>query len=194
MKKHIFGAALFSLIVASFAFIYAFLYAPSIPPKEAVKPPLSQTEVRTEKPTYCNLKRNKLTYDVQSSQFDLDDKKLTSTVKITWNGSGEPPKEVFGKTELFTLDRKDFSKSFGQMTFTKVFENRNEATLIVVAKLDKSDKTIDERQNLYVSFNFSEIEDAKNDSSASKNLTEVHQVLFVHGKKPSTIMRADISK
>ena len=44
MKKHILGVALFSFIVASFAFIYAFFYAPSIPSKEAVKPPLSRTE------------------------------------------------------------------------------------------------------------------------------------------------------
>ena len=36
MKKHIFGVALFSLIVIPF--VYAFFYAPSIPPKELVTP------------------------------------------------------------------------------------------------------------------------------------------------------------
>jgi hypothetical protein len=183
MKKHIFGVALFSLIVASFALIYAFFYAPSIPPQEAVKPPLSRTETQTEKPSYCNLERAKLSYEVQSSQFDLVNNRLTSKVKVMWNGSGTPPARLFARTNLFTLDRKEFSETIKTISFTKVFENRNEATLIIVSKLDAPSGKIDERQNLYVSFDFSETEEMNNSSKAGRIQPVRYQVLFIHGKK-----------
>jgi hypothetical protein len=183
MRKHIFGFALFSLIFASFALVYAFFYAPSIPPQEAVKPPISQTETRNEKPYSCQLRRNKLSYEVLSSQFDWDKRELTSKVKIFWNGYGESPTQIFAKIELFTIEENGFSESLEPMAFTKVFENRTEATLIIIRKLDEANKKLSKGQNLYIDFNFSENYPEVDYVKSSKNLSQAYQVLFIHGEK-----------
>ncbi len=181
MKKHIFGFALFSLIVASFALVYAFFNAPSIPPKESVKPPVAQTETREEKPYLCNLLRSNLSYEVQSSQFDLVANKLTSKVKVYWNGDGNPPKQIYLTGNLFTLDQKDASKTIEPMVFTGTFNNRREATLVVLSKFGEEIK-FDERQNLYVNLKISENSSSESYSKPSKNLSQASQVLFVHGE------------
>lgn len=182
MKKHIFGFVLFSLIVASFVLVYAFFNAPSIPPIEAVKPPISRTETREEKPYYCNLRRNKISFEVQSSQFDLEKNKLTSKVKVYWNGNENPPKQIYLTGNLFTLDQKEISKTIEPMVFTGTFNNRREATLVVLSKIGEDTK-FDKRQNLYLNLKFSEDNSSENYSKPSKNLTEASQVLFVHGEK-----------
>jgi len=181
MKKHIFGFVLFSLIVASFVLVYAFFNTPSIPPKEAVKPPIARMETREEKPYYCNLRRNKISFEVQNSQFDLDKNELTSKVKVYWNGNENPPKQIYLTGNLFTLDQKEISKTIEPMVFTGTFNNRREATLIVLSKIDKEIK-FDERQNLYLNLKFSENDSSENYSKPSKNLAEASQVLFVHGE------------
>jgi hypothetical protein len=193
MKKHIFGFLLFSFIVASFGLIFAFFYAPSIPPKESVKPPVPQTVERVEKPYSCPTKRNKISYEVLNSKFDLDGNELISKVKVSWTGSGAPPSQIYVRTELFTLVRNELTKTLETVTFEEVFENRSEATLIVVSKLDKVDSKIDEKQNLYVTFNFSEEFPTENYSNSGKNVAEAHPVLFVHGDvseyRPNLILK-----
>jgi hypothetical protein len=181
MKKHIFGFVLFSLVVASFALVYAFFNAPSIPPVEAVKPPVAQTETREEKPYFCNFRRNNFSYVVQSSQFDLDNNKLTSKVKVYWNGNGNPPEQIYLTGNLFTLDQKGTSKSIEPMVFTGAFNNRREATLVVLSNIGNETK-FDRRQNLYVNLKFSENDTSENSSKPGKNLAEANQVLFVHGE------------
>jgi hypothetical protein len=100
MKKHIFGFALFSFIVASFAITFAFLYAPTIPPKEAVKPPFMQTEMRTEKRSYCNLNKNNLSYEILSSQYFVEDNKIVSKIRVSLRGANSvaPSKIYVGTT------------------------------------------------------------------------------------------------
>ena len=179
MRKHVLGFGIFNLIFASFALVYAFFYAPAIPPKETVKPPIAQTEIPVERPYTCQLKRNKISFEVQSSEFDLDKSQLTSKIKVTWNGNGEPPKQIFLKSELFTLDQRGTSKTLEPLVFATVFDKRSETTLIVFSKVGKSSK-IDERQNLYVAFDLSENELSEVQSKVNKNIAEASQVLFVH--------------
>ena len=83
MKKHIFGFVLFSLVIASFALVYAFFNAPSIPPAEAVKPPVAPTETRAEKP----YDRNNLSFEVLSSQYFVKENKIVSQIRVKYNGS-----------------------------------------------------------------------------------------------------------
>lgn len=182
MKKHIFGFTLFIFIFASFALAYTFFTAPAIPSKDAVKPPVSQTETRVEKPYSCHFKQKKLSYEVLSSQLDADKNQLTSKVRVIWTASGEPPKEIFVRTELFTLDQSETSISFEPLAFTKVFENRNEATLVILSDLKKANGKIDGRENLYVNFELSENNPAENFSKPSRDLARAYQVLFIHDK------------
>jgi hypothetical protein len=179
MRKHIFGFALFSLIFAAFALVYAFFYAPSIPPKEAVNPPVSQTETETERPFYCRRQKTKISFEVLSSQFDLSNNELVSKVKVYWNSEDNPPEKIYLNTELFTLNQKEASKSPESLEFAGAFTNRKEATLIVLSKIGK-DYKVDERQNLYITFNFSEIYSPENYSPTNKNIDKASQVLFVH--------------
>jgi hypothetical protein len=170
------------LIVVSFALVYAFFTAPLIPPNETVKPPISQTETREERPYSCQLKRNKFSYEVLSSQFDLDKNELITKVKVTWNGYGQPPEQIYIKTELFTLDQKKSVKSLDPIKFSGMFENRREATLIVISKTGK-ENNFDERQNLYSKLQVTESFPFNNYSNADKNLEEANQVLIVHERK-----------
>ncbi len=179
MRKHIFGFALFSLIFASFALVFAFFYAPSIPPKEAVKPPISQAEMRTEKPYSCNLRRNKLSYEVISSE--LDGFKLISKVKVFWNGTEKAPEKIYLRPMLFTLDQKGSGLRLGWTTFNGVFGDKNEVTLVVTSDLDIAAKLVNEEQNWYVNYEISN--DNKSENYSLPNLAEVQQVLFVHDKK-----------
>ena len=191
MKKHIFGFVLFSLVIASFAFVYAFFNAPSIPPVEAVKPPISQAETREEKPYFCNLRRNNLSFEVQSSQFDLDKNELTSKVKVYWNGNGNPPEQIYLTGNLFTFDKLETSKSIEPMVFSGTFNDRREATLIVLSNIGDEIK-FNERQNLYVNLKFSENKSSENYSKPGKNLAEASQVLFVHGE--NSVIKTTIPK
>ncbi len=179
MRKHVLGFGIFNLIFASFALVYAFFYAPAIPPKETVKPPIAPMETREERPYTCQLKRSKISFQVQSSEFDLDKSELTSKIRVTWNENGEPPKQIFLKSELFTIDQRGASKTLEPLVFTKVFDKRSEATLIVLSKVEKSTK-IDERQNLYVAFDLSENEPSEVESKVNRNISAASQVLFVH--------------
>jgi hypothetical protein len=191
MKKHIFGFLLFSFIVASFGLIYAFFYAPSIPPKESVKPPVALTVAPAEKTYTCPTRRSKVAQEIQSAQFDANKNELITKVKVSWNGYGNPPKQLFVRPNLFTLERyEDLVGSLEPQKITDVFKNRSEATLVIISKIDRSNTKLNERENLYVSVDFSEDEKF---SSPAINLTEAHEVLWDHGDnptvKPNTIIR-----
>ena len=179
MKKHIFGFVLFGLIVASFALVYAFFNAPSIPPRETVQPPVAQTETREEKPYYCNIRRNKLSYEVQGSQFFLDENKVISKIKITWNGYAKAPNKVYLDGHFFTLENKN-SNAFGDsQILDEPFKDSNEKVFTIVTNVS-SNRKFDEKVNLYGGF---EISDKMPEAGGHGiTLADSHQVLFVHGK------------
>jgi hypothetical protein len=107
MKKHIFGFALFSLIVATFAFIYTVFYAPSMPSKNAVKPPVSQMETRSERPTACFPRRTKqFSYTIDGANYYVENNVLVSKITLYWNGSGAPPAKISVQPRIFMMDQR----------------------------------------------------------------------------------------
>ena len=178
MKKHILGVALFSLIVASFAIVYAFFYSPSIPPKEAVKPPVSQTEPRAEKPYSCQLKRNQVSYEILSSQLDLDTNKLTSKVKLTWNGEGKAPDEVYMELKIVTAGGFSNPFYFTSQTLDNPFTNGNQTITTIESEISAAGK-INKKENLYAFFSFSQ---DYLDNSRGRGQRQSYQVLVIHGK------------
>ncbi len=189
MKKHIFGFALFSLIVASFVFAYAFLCAPSIPSKEAVKPPVSQKELRSEKPYSCYPKRNKLSYEVLSSQYFVAENKIVSKIRVSFNGSiGMAPSKIYVTTTYSSAGNvgKD---GFGE---NKVLENpfayTRELVVDVVSRVS-SGKKLDIDENLYALVSVTDYDGSANYKN-NEDITKAKPVLFVYDEKPETIQRA----
>lgn len=181
MRKHIFGFAIFSLIIFSFAMAFAFFYAPPIPRKEEVKQPVIQKDKPSEKPTYCVKRTKDITYQVESSQFYLETGKLISKIKLTWNGSGEPPKKIYLNTHLFTLNQNKDEKILDSEISYNPFVNGNEATILIELNGAKAN-WINGKNNLYVVFDFSTDYSSGNYIEESRKLAEAKQVLFVYGE------------
>ena len=180
MKKHIFGFMLFSLIVASFVMVYAFFYAPACPPKEAVKPPVPQTISRTEPQTYCNMNKNKLSYEVLSSQYFVDENKIVSKIRVSLNGSVRvaPSKIYVGM--IFSTAGKSSASQFGEYEIVEnpFAESREKIVTIVSKSVDG--RTIDIDENLYAR---ASVSDSYEGSVKSTDNTQPKAVLFVYGEK-----------
>ncbi len=187
MKKHIFGFAMFCLIVASFALVYTFFYAPAIPPKETVKPPVALTEVSKERPYTCRMNRNKVSYEVQSAVFDFENNKFISKITLYWEGRGTPPKEILVEPELFTLENVEKSvadsKAIGPKTLVDPFKDGDQATVTIEYNFVQSNQ-VSRDNNMYVVFNF---RDKEGDylMKTNKTLPEAYQVLVNFGKSPT---------
>ena len=180
MKKHIFGFALFSFIVASFVFTYAFFSAPSLVSKEAVKPPVAQYEPREEKP-YCNFRKNKLSYEVLSSEYFVDENKLVSKIRVSYNGAIRiaPSKIYVGAT--YSSAGNIGKNGFGdQLTVENPFVGTREKIVTIVSKVANG-KKIDIDENLYVTVKVGDYDGSSNYQS-NDEVTQAKSVLFVYGK------------
>lgn len=181
MKKHIFGFVLFSFIVASFALVYAFFSAPSIPSRETVKPPVTApVEVRSEKPM-CNYKRTKdFSYSVESANYFADKNLLMTKVTLSWNGNGAPPREISVQPRVFTLGDTEVTFPLKSGTFVEPFKNGNTKTIYL-----ESDWRVSQYKNnspnFYVVFDVSDNVSGKNLTSEKVNIAEAHQILYVYG-------------
>ncbi len=188
MKKHIFGFVLFSLIVASFVLVYAFFNAPSIPPKEAVKPPIARTETREEKPYLCNLRRNKISYEVQSSELDVATYKFISKLTLHWDGYGTPPKEILVEPQLFTLDNVEKAvenpKILSTKTLINPFKTDSKTTVLIIS--DQVLIGLSKNENVYVAFNILDVETGNYLTKVKPSLNEAHQVLLSYSKNSTT--------
>ena len=179
MKKHIFGFALFSFIVASFVFTYAFFSAPSIPSKEAVKPPVSQPEPQAEKPYSCNLRKNNLSYEVLSSQYFVDEDRIVSKIRVSLNDSVAPSRIYIGTT--FSSAVNIGNGGYGdQQTVESPFAEGREKIVTVVSKITDG-KKIDIDENLYVLVHIADYDISRN-YKKSGEVTQAKPVLFVYGK------------
>lgn len=188
MKKHIFGFMLFSLIVASFVLAYAFFYAPAIPPKEAVKPPVPQMVSRTEPQTYCNLKKNNLSYEVLSSQYFVDENKIVSKIRVSLNDSARyaPSKIYIGTT--FSSAGNIGQNGFGDnQVVENPFSESREKIVTIVSKITDG-KKIDIDENLYVLFSVTDYDGSTN-YKKSTDVTQAKAVLFVYGDKSKNVYR-----
>jgi len=182
MKKHILGLGIFSFIFASFAFAFAFFYAPPIPQIEEVKiENKDKVEIVNYQKTSCFRKRIKeITSEVVSSQLFLDEEKIISEIKLSWNGSGEPPQKVSVMTNFFTL-KNEGKSSFGTLqVFDKPFNGVTEKTFTVVSKISDNQR-IGKHNNFYVISSASDYYSADKPVEPDKGTAEATQVLFVHG-------------
>ena len=186
MRKHIFGFALFSLIFAAFALVYAFFYAPSIPPIEAVKPPISQAEMRTEKPYSCQFRRNKVSYRVQSSELNVEKNKFISKMTIYWNGNDNPPKEIIVEPKIFTLENvektTENSKALTKKVLVEPFKNKAEATFLIESDIT-GENLILGNKNIYVIFNIIDGENGKYLTGIAPSFDDTYQVLLTNNEK-----------
>lgn len=163
MKKHIFGFALFGLILTSFAFTFAFFSSPKV----------EYLNIETKVPHFIN-NQKLLVYKVQSVQFDLDSGKLISNVEFTWNGI-EPPTEIFMNAEVTVFDQ---NKNFNFFIFDRLDKPFKNGNKVIAAFETTAVRYVgDEKNNLYASFGFS------GDAMPKETDSGLTPVLFVHGKK-----------
>jgi len=181
MKKHILGFAIFNFIFASFAFLFAFFYAPPIPQIAEVK---EKIEIKPStdrfKKTSCFTKKQKnISHEVISSQYFTDEGRVISKIKLVWNGDGAPEKVTVNST-FFTL--KNYQKnSFGTFQILEnPFSDSNEKIVTIVSRISENER-IEKSENLYAFFNVSE--GSWTDTSAGSVLTLANstEVLSVHG-------------
>jgi hypothetical protein len=190
MKKHIFGFALFSLIVASFVLIYAFFYAPSIPPKNAVKPPVSQTETRADKPYFCPTKRKDFSYEIVSANYFAEQGKLVTKVKLYWNGYGEAPKTISVQPRVFSIDNYDKAITLKTETFENPFTEGGSDFISVESKFVLNGMG-NGLPNLYVVLDFTDATKGDSLSSEKPGLAEAFHVLYVYGE--SSVVKPKMS-
>jgi hypothetical protein len=173
MRKHIFGLAIFTFIIGSFALIYAFFNAPPIPQIPEVKPFAAETQ-----PAFsCRKKQQEIDYEVQNVQFDFNSNKLISNVKLIWKGAGEPPKNVYVSPQIFTLDNSANSVFLNTEQFLNPFEKGRSGNVTFTSNVEQ----IGSANNLYVIYSISR--DYTNIPFVNKNekIAKAKQVLFVHG-------------
>ena len=190
MKKHIFGVALFSLIVASFALIYAFFFAPSIPPKESVKPPASKIETREEKPTSCYPKKMKpVSYTVESSSFLADKNILKSKIILQWNGNRfEPSKKISIQPRFFTNENYANAKVLNTETIVEPFKDgyRTIVNLETKIVLQNPGRVV---PNFYVLFDITDGETGTVLTDDRAGLSEAYPVTYIHPNNTKPLLR-----
>jgi hypothetical protein len=171
MKQHIFGFALFSFIVSSFAIIFAFLYAPAIPKIDEVKAP-----VYVKKPYLCRKKGNTVSYKVESSKYFADEGKIISRITLSWNGHSEAPKKVYLISGFFNLPDKEKSSVGDLQILEEPFKDSGSKTITIVSKIptDQFRST----ENIYASYSLTD--ESGNPLSESQS-EELHEVTFVNG-------------
>lgn len=182
MKKHILGLGVFGFIFASFAFSFAFFYAPPIPQIGEVREPIEirLSDKKYEKTSCFRKKTKDITSSVVSSQLYLEDQKIISEIKLSWNGAGNPPKIVIVTTNFFTLKNQDELSFETFNIFIDPFKDSMEKTFTVVSNIPGSRK-IGKQNNFYVISSASDYDSDGEKIEVNKGLDQATQVLFVHG-------------
>ncbi len=183
MKKHLFGLAIFSFIVTSFAVAFAFFYAPPIPQVAEVK--VNYGDYGAEKSmvgygkTSCfRNSRKQLSSEVISSHYLADENKIISKIKLVWNGAGAPPKIIHSTTMFSTSENRNEDSFAVVEILEKPFQYSTEQTVTIVKEV--SDTTMKERDNLYVVSSVFNYTDGEN-GSLNIVFSERKAVLTIHG-------------
>lgn len=177
MKKHILGFAIFSIIVAVFVSVWAlFGYftqpIPVVPKVESDRLPVFKSEKRKS----CRMSREKLSYVVSYSTYSVDTKTIKSTLKIKWNGYGDPPKKLYIAQKLFTANNEEIFSGLEEMKVVN-FDNSKQEMFITYTERIPLDQD-DLEQNLYTDFTISDDSGNKYNS----NIQSANQVIVVHGE------------
>lgn len=191
MKKHILGVAIFSLIVAVFVSVWAvFGYLtqpiPVVPKVESDRLPVFKSDKRKS----CRLSGEKLSYVVSYSTYSVDTKTIETTLRIKWNGYGDPPKKLYIAQKLFTANNEEIFSGLEEMKAVN-FDNSKQDTFIKYTEKIPLDRD-DLEQNLYTDFTISD--DLGN--KYSSNTQSANQVIVVHGESSvkKVVRRTDIIK
>jgi hypothetical protein len=156
MRKHFFGIALFTMIVVSFAFVFALskLFVFDVPEIPGTPPPVS---VR-----------------VKSSYYDLDSHRLVTEIGLDWKGAGSAPESLVVRRELYAAESSE-TVAYKRIEEVDQPFGRSRSGSIT---LESSDLQIDDpRANLYVRVTVGE---GRADDSGSAGIAPV---LFVHGER-----------
>ncbi len=170
MKKHIIGLTIFTFIVGSFAIVWSLFgffaqTIPNVPKVESDNLPVFKSE-----------KTEKLSLDIDELYYFVDTQKLVVTLKIKWNGYGNPPKSMVLSPVVFNADSKVLLSDKPQTTETlpNLFKKEYYLANTVDLRISKQDL----KQNLYAKFDvFSE----SGEKLSSNDVQKTHQVIVVHG-------------
>lgn len=174
MKKHVFGFALFVLIVVAFTFVFAFFRAGAIPEVLAVEDPKS-LPVRS---IIIDHAAKSIPHEVIGAYFDLDSGKLISKIKVKLDKNG--PKELIVRAELTVF--QSFRSELCSPARVQSFSSENEAIVVFEENVVNAGQ-IDRNDNLYVSFSVYDKAFSPDDAEIQGDLATIQQVLFVHGNE-----------
>lgn len=186
MKKHIIGFTIFAFIVGSFVSIWALCgyftqEIPNVSKVESDELPI----FASDKKTSCFPKRRgKLSYEVVDSYYFVDEQKVVSTLKLSWNGYGISPKNLTVVPKVLNSNNRELMLLNNDGKFLKdIFSGNNEVFVTVSSDTYKS--AIQRKDNFYVTF---EIVSDDGYLNVEQN-SAPHQVIVVHGE--SSIKSSD---
>ncbi len=81
MRKHLYGLAIFSSVVAAAVLIYGFFNMPSIPVIPTVE----------DGPVLRDRQINGIVTRVLTAEYDARTRKLAADIELKWSGAGSPP-------------------------------------------------------------------------------------------------------
>lgn len=182
MKKHIFGFTLFSFIFASFAFAFAHLYAEPVLDKIFINKPVFEAERQKR---YLKMSESSKV-EVISTQFDTDEKKLISTIKMTLGAFDEVPPTFFVGTRIYSYENySDVKKISVRDVEMNAFESANAPTDEVIFTIESAvsgSEKINGAENLYAIFDFWHFNTTDGNIKQISESSEPENVLFIHGK------------
>lgn len=146
MKKHVFGFAVFALIVTAALVADDFLTPAEICPNA---PSVSRFDIPDQDPELNPANFRDLTVKTTTAVYFVDRNNLNSQATLVWSGAGEPPKMLFVEPRLYTTSRLETSVALPGKLITDPFANGNTAnvkfdTSTVIGRVKK--------ENMYLSF------------------------------------------
>jgi hypothetical protein len=96
MKKHLYGLAVFSSIVAIAVFVYGYLSVSPIPEIPAVRS-------EEERPYASERPLKNVAVRVLTAEYDVRTGILAANIELKWNGAGQPPDTL--QLSVFLLEK-----------------------------------------------------------------------------------------
>jgi len=188
MKKHILGFAVFGFIFASFAVAFAIINAPAIPQGDAVEV-FGVPVYKAEKPSSCRKSAKKLSYEIISSQLDLQKRKLYTRISLKWNGHEPAPKNLYANINLLIPSEK--YSMYDSTNIVTAFNIGNTTMVLLESDVSESFSNF-QNENIYAKISISEqFVNAKIDESYSDAFSVVvsHQQNIGKAKSRTVILQ-----
>lgn len=172
MRKHVLGFAIFASVVTFFVLADLFLFPPPLP--TLVDPtPVGGSIV------HCKRKlMERVSYSVESAEFDLETRGLKPRLDVDW--TGDSPEWLYLRARVVAPDGTH------HFVYDSVKVSRNtrysgmvwfpESTVPDLGRVNRSD-------TVYASFEVSDTPFDRNDVSPSYYSAQMQPVLIVHGER-----------